>query len=190
MFWKRATGAGGIAAILSGIFFSFAFAPIVIGGEPLWPSLYEFTLAKNETILELFGPKLNFFHAAFLASIIAFVLNVVVSLKTQPDKDKGKFTWTELGGHDPAVLKGAGNKLLVTLGLYLVLALLMVSEKMAPMVAGIVAGVWTWYVFAKMAFDAVKRSREEGKPISLLSEDRFWAGILAGLAIYMMYYYY
>ena len=26
MFWKRATGAGGITAILSGIFFSFAFA--------------------------------------------------------------------------------------------------------------------------------------------------------------------
>ena len=114
----------------------------------------------------------------------------MVSLKTQPDEEKGKLTWTELRGHDPPVLKGAGNKLLVTLGLYLVLALLMVSEKMAPMVAGIVAGIWTWYVFAKMAFAAVKRSREEGKPISLFSEDRFWAGILAGLAIYMMYYYY
>jgi len=190
MFWKRATGAGGIAAILSGIFFSFAFAPIVIDGTPLWPSLYELTLAKNETIVELFGPKLNFFHAAFLASIIAFVLNVVVSLKTQPDKEKGKLTWTELGGHDPAVLKRAGKKILVTLGLYLVLALGMVGGWMAPMVAGIVAGIWTWYAFAKMAFDAVKRSREAGKPISLFSDDRLWAGILAGLAIYMMYYYY
>ncbi len=190
MFWKRATGAGGIAAILSGIFFSFAFAPIAIGGEPLWPSLYELTLAKNDTILELFGPKLNFFHAAFLASIIALILNVVISLKTQPDEEKGKFTWTELGGHDPAVLKGAGNKLLITLGLYVILAVLMVSEKVTPMMAGIIAGVWTWYAFAKVAFDAVKRSREEGKPISVFSDDRLWAGILAALAIFMMYYYY
>ena len=190
MFWKRATGAGGIAAILSGIFFSFAFAPIAIGGEPLWPSLYELTLAKNDTILELFGPKLNFFHAAFLASIIALILNVVISLKTQPDEEKGKFTWTELGGHDPAVLKGAGNKLLITLGLYVILAVLMVSEKVTPMMAGIIAGVWTWYAFAKVAFDEVKRSREEGKPISVFSDDRLWAGILAALAIFMMYYYY
>jgi hypothetical protein len=190
MFWKRATGAGGIAAILSGIFFSFAFAPIMIENQPLWPSLYELTLAKNDTILELFGPKLNFFHAAFLASIIALILNVVISLKTQPDEEKGKFTWTELGGHDPAVLKGAGNKLLITLGLYVVLAVLMVSEKVAPMMAGIIAGVWTWYAFAKEAFAAVKRSREEGEPISVFSDDRLWAGILAALAIFMMYYYY
>tara|TARA_Y100001934_G_C12363919_1_gene782326 strand:- start:552 stop:2690 length:2139 start_codon:yes stop_codon:yes gene_type:complete len=190
MFWKRATGAGGIAAILSGIFFSFAFAPIMIEGQPLWPSFYELTLAKNDTILELFGPKLNFFHAAFLASIIALILNVVISLKTQPDEEKGKFTWTELGGHDPAVLKGAGNKLLITLGLYVVLAVLMVSEKVAPMMAGIIAGVWTWYAFAKEAFAAAKRSREEGEPTNVFSDDRLWAGILAALAIFMMYYYY
>ena len=60
MFWKRATGAGGIAAIISGIFFSFAFAPIAIDGQPLWPSLYELTLAKSDLICELFGDKLNF----------------------------------------------------------------------------------------------------------------------------------
>ncbi len=190
MFWKRATGAGGIAAILSGIFFSFAFAPIVIDGTPLWPSLYELTLAKSETIVELFGPKLNFFHAAFLASIIALILNVVVSLKTQPDKEKGKLTWTELGGHDPAVLKRAGKKILVTLGLYLVLALVMVGGWTAPVVAGLVAAIWTWFTFAEVAFVAVVRSHLEGKPISLFAEDRFWAGLLAALAIYMMYYYY
>ncbi len=190
MFWKRATGAGGIAAILSGIFFSFAFAPIVIDGVPLWTSLYEVTLAKNDTIRELFGPQLNFFHAAFLASIIALILNVVVSLKTQPDKEKSKFTWTELGGHDPAVLKRAGKKLLLTLGLYLVLALAMVGGWTAPIVAGIVAAVWTWFTFAEVAFVAVVRSHVEGKPISLFAEDRFWAGLLAALAIFMMYYYY
>jgi len=190
MFWKRATGAGGIAAILSGIFFSFAFAPIVIEGEPLWPSLYEVTLAKNDLILELFGPKLNFFHAAFLASIIALILNIVVSLRTQPDEEKGKFTWTELGGHEPDVLKRAGKKVLLTLVLYVVLALAMVGEWCSPLVAGVTAAVWTWFAFAEIAFAAVKRSKVEGKPISLFSEDRFWAGLLAGLAIFMMYYYY
>ena len=163
---------------------------IVIDGNPLWPSLYEMTLAKNETIVELFGPKLNFFHAAFLASIIALILNVVVSLKTQPDKEKGKLTWTELGGHDPAVLKRAGKKILVTLGLYLVLALAMVGGWTAPIVAGVVAAIWTWFAFAEVAFVAVVRSHVDGKPISLFAEDRFWAGLLAALAIFMMYYYY
>ncbi|MFP6901074.1 MAG: sodium/solute symporter, partial [Opitutales bacterium] len=190
MFWKRATAAGGIAAILSGIFFSFAFAPIVIEGVPLWPSLYELTFAKSATIVELFGPKLNFFHAAFLASIIALILNVVVSLMTQPDKEKGKLTWAELGGHEPAVLKRAGKKILFTLGLYLVLALAMVGGWTAPIVAGVVAAIWTWFTFAEVAFVAVVRSHVKGKPISLFSEDRFWAGLLAALAIFMMYYYY
>lgn len=190
IFWKRATGAGGIAAILSGIFFSFAFAPITIDGQPLWPSLYELTLAKNETILDLFGPKLNFFHAAFLASIIALVLNIVVSLRTQPDENKGKLTWTGLGGHEPAVLKRAAKKVLLTLFLYVILGLAMVGGWTSPLVAGVVAATWTWFTFAEIAFAAVKRSHVEGNPISLFSEDRFWAGLLAGLAIFMMYYYY
>ena len=190
MFWKRATGSGGIAAILSGIFFSFAFAPIAIDGQPLWPSLYELTLAKSDFILGLFGPKLNFFHAAFLASIIALILNVFVSLQTQPDEEKGKFTWTELGGHDPSTLKRAGMKVLLTLGLYAVLGLTMVGGWATPLVAGLVAAVWTWFAFAEIAFAAVMRSHVEGRPISIFSEDRFWAGLLAGLAIFMMYYYY
>jgi SSS family solute:Na+ symporter len=187
MFWKRATGAGGITAILSGLFFSFAFAPPQ--GAP-WPSLYELTFANIPWIVEMFGPKLNFFHAAFLASIIAFVLHILVSLNTQPDKEKGKLTWTELGGHDPSVLRKAGIKLLLTLGLYLVLALAMVGGWTSPIVAGTVAAIWTWFVFAELAFVAVVRSHVSGKPISLFSEDRFWAGLLAALAIFMMYYYY
>ncbi|MDA9962352.1 sodium/solute symporter [Opitutales bacterium] len=187
MFWKRATGAGGITAILSGLFFSFAFAPPQ--GAP-WPSLYEFSFAKIPWVVDMFGPKLNFFHAAFLAAIIAFVLHIVVSLRTQPDKEKGKLTWTELGGHDPSVLKKAGIKLLLTLGLYLALALAMVGGWVAPIVAGTVAAIWTWFTFAELAFVAVVRSHVEGKPISLFSEDRFWAGLLAALAIFMMYYYY
>ena len=190
MFWKRATGAGGITAILSGIFFSFAFAPIEIDGQPLWPSLYELTFAKSDLIVELFGSKLNFFHAAFLASIIALILNVVVSLQTQPDGEKGKFTWTELGGHDSSTLKKAGMKVLLTLGLYVVLGLTMVGGWTSPLVSGIVAATWTWFAFAEIAFAAVIRSHVEGKPISLFSEDRFWAGLLAGLAIFMMYYFY
>ncbi|MFP6854777.1 MAG: hypothetical protein VB980_03260, partial [Opitutales bacterium] len=179
MFWKRATGAGAITAILSAVILSFAL-----------PSIYVETLANNPSVVAVLGKNLNFFHSAIVASVVALILHIIVSLKTQPDEEKGKLTWTELGGHDPSVLKAAGNKLLATLGLYVVLAVLMVGEKMAPMVAGIVAGIWTWYAFAKVAIDAVKRSREEGKPSSLFADDRFWAGILAGLAIYMMYYYY
>ena len=71
-----------------------------------------------------------------------------------------------------------------------VLGLTMVGGWTSPLVSGIVAATWTWFAFAEIAFAAVIRSLREGKPISLFSEDRFWAGLLAGLAIFMMYYFY
>ncbi len=81
-------------------------------------------------------------------------------------------------------------KVLLTIGLYAVLGLTMVGGWTSPLVSGIVAAVWTWFAFAEIAFATVIRSHVEGKPISLFSEDRFWAGLLAGLAIFMMYYFY
>ena len=187
---ERATGAGGIAAIISSIFFSFAFAPIAIDGQPLWPSLYELTLAKSDFIRDLFGAKLNFFHAAFLAAIIAFSLNILVSLKTQPDMEKSKFTWTELGSHDPSTLKSAGKKVLLTIGLYTILGLTMVGGWTTPLISGLVAAIWTWFAFAEVALAAIIRSHCEHNPISLFVEDRFWVGAFGRLVIFMMFYYY
>lgn len=187
MFWKRATPAGGITAILTGLILSFWLAPFE--GAP-WPSLYETLFSNNETVVALFGPKLNFFHASFVAALAALVLHVVVSLNTQPDEEKARYTWTVLGGHDPSVLRRAGIKLLSTLVLYAVLALAMVDGWTPPIAAGLVAAIWTWFTFAEAAFSAVVASHVKGEPISLFAEDRFWAGLLAACAIFMMYYYY
>ena len=65
-------------------------------------------------------------------------------------------------------------KVLLALCLYVVLRLHH-GRRMDNLSAGIVTA-WT-FAFAEIAFAAVIRSHVEGKPISLFSEDRFWAGL-------------
>ena len=163
-------------------FLLLCFSPIEIDGQPLWPSLYELTFAKSDLIVELFGSKLNFFHAAFLASIIALILSVVVSLQTQPDGEKGKFTWTELGGHDSSTSKG-GHESSPDPWSIVVLGLTMVGGWTSPLVSGIVAATWTWFAFAEIAFAAVIRSQwKESRSVSFPKIDfgqAFWQASLS-----------
>ena len=80
MCWKRATGAGGLAAIFCGVAFSY-------GLPYLYPHI------ASEAVIKTFGEKLNFMHRVFVAAVIAFIVHIVVSLMTQPSKEKAKFTW-------------------------------------------------------------------------------------------------
>ena len=63
---------------------------------PPWESPYVLLFADVPSVTEHFGKQLNFFHASFIAALISFALHIIVSLNTQPNKDKSKFTWTEL----------------------------------------------------------------------------------------------
>ena len=67
--------------------------------------IYDNFLGSNPAIAALFGVKLNFFHGAAASALLAAVVHVVVSLCTRPDDEKSAYTWTQLGGHDPSVLK-------------------------------------------------------------------------------------
>ena len=103
------------------------------------------------------------------------------------DKDKSKFTWTELGGHSPSVLRKAGIKIIISLSIFVILGLLMVNEQISPMNAGFLAGLVTWLMFIEVV---IKNFVKSGKLSSIFSDDRFWGGMLGSFAIYMMYYYY
>ena len=85
MCWKRATAAGGVAAILAGVFFSYSI-----------PVLYSNLAEGNQELINLFGEKLNFMHGAFLSAILSTLVHIIISLKTQPDEEKGKLTWNGL----------------------------------------------------------------------------------------------
>ena len=156
------------------------------------------------------GSHLNFMHSVFLAAVLAFILHVLVSLATpRPEEAQSALTWTGLGGHDPSVLTKAAAKVAISVALFAVLAWLMVAGMFAPLVAGLIAAAWTFLMFLDAAIASVIASSaaaaavkwigegqrppaEEPSPraVSLLEEDRFWAGLLAALAVFMMFYFY
>ena len=90
MLWKGATAAGGIAAIISGVIFSYGIPPI-----------YAYFAQNNETLINLFGTKLNFMHGAFISALLSLVVHLVVSRMTHADPEKAKLTWIGLGIFTP-----------------------------------------------------------------------------------------
>jgi SSS family solute:Na+ symporter len=180
MFWRRATPAGGLAAIVAGVVASYSVEAI-----------YNKYLGTNETIAAVLGTKLNFLHSAFIAAVLAAVVHVVASLATRVDAKKSLLTWTALGGHDPLVLRKTIRWLIVSLALYAALGAAVVYEFLTPTVAGIAAAAWTWSLFLASANSAVRqRDKSQQGLRSLFTEDRTWAGLLAATAIFMLYHYY
>jgi len=178
MFWKRSTAAAGLAAIVAGIVFSYALPP-----------LYLRLLAPCEPVARVLGTELNFMHRVAAVTILTALVHVVVTLKTQPDAEKSRFTWTDLGGHHPQVLRRALGALAASIALFALLAGVLMAGWATPLAVGLLAAVWTWSLFIVAAI-AVRRG--EGCECSfrlIVTEDRFWAGLLAATAVLMMYYF-
>lgn len=174
MFWERATAAGSIVSMIVGIVASYGL-----------PFVYEQHIGDLPQLAAVLGEKLNFMHSVFLAACLAFVAHVGVSFLTPPDREKGKLTWLGQGLATPEGLIGIGLGLVATITLCAILALCMIYLGLYPLVAAIIAGGWTWIGFAWGL-----RSRVKGEETRLLASDHFWAGLLAGLAVFMMFYFY
>tara|TARA_B110000003_G_C16644024_1_gene531310 strand:- start:865 stop:2955 length:2091 start_codon:yes stop_codon:yes gene_type:complete len=174
MFWKGATAAGGVSAILSGVVFSYGIPP-----------LYASIAQGNAVLIDLFGTKLNFMHGAFLSAILSLLVHIIVSKRTQADPEKGKLTWIGLGIFTSKQFIVLGKTLTITLLIYATLASLVVLETIKPVHAAWVGSIWTFLCFF---LSARVKAAEEG--ISVIREDRLWAGGLAGCAIFMLYYFF
>jgi SSS family solute:Na+ symporter len=193
MFWRRATATGSFVTILAGVFFSW----LVEWG-------YNQFLGTNPEIAAYFGAELNFFHRVVVVILLCIVIHVVVSLMTKADPEKGRLVWTDLGGHGPNVLKRSLGAIAGSIVVYAALGWAMVQGILAPTLAGVLASIWTLVAFAPLVIHKIRdRHREVARRFrhtgdrstgrilvyALLSEDRFWAGILCSLAIFMLYYY-
>jgi SSS family solute:Na+ symporter len=174
MFWKGATAAGGVSAILSGVVFSYGIPPI-----------YASIAQDNETLINLFGTKLNFMHGAFLSAVLSLLVHIIVSKRTQADPEKGKLTWIGLGIFTSKQFVVLGKTLAITLLIFATLASLVVLETIKPVHAACVGSTWTFLCFFLSA--RVKAAEES---ISVFREDRLWAGGLAGCAVFMLYYFF
>jgi SSS family solute:Na+ symporter len=174
MFWSRATAPGAIVAIIVGVVASYGL-----------PFVYEKHLSGIPEVTDLFGMKLNFMHSVFIAALLSLICHVGVSSLTKPDVEKGKLTWLGQGLATPEGLISFGVGLVTTMAICAILAISMVYLRLLPSVAATIAGVWTWFGFTY----CLKPADTESAP-PLLKSDRFWAGLLAGLAVFMMFYFY
>ncbi len=180
MLWSRATATAALVTMLCGVAVSYGFPP-----------LYEKFLGTNGSIAGVFGEKLANFHTVAIAAAVCVVVHVVVSLMTQPDAEKSKLTWVGQGVVTVAGLKIFAAVCGLTLAIYAALAVAMVGEYLTPAGAAWLAAVWTFAVFAATA---VRRARTDpaSRPmaVALLRDDRFWAGLLAAAAVFIMFNFY
>ena len=174
MFWKGATAAGGVSAIIAGVVFSY-------GIPPLYASVAE----NNQTLINLFGTKLNFMHGAFISALLSLLVHILISKSTQVDPEKGKLTWIGLDIFTPQQFSVFGKTLAITLLIYAALATLVVLETLKPVHAAWIGSLWTFLCFY---LSARLKASENGEAV--YKEDRFWAGGLAGCAIFMLFYFF
>jgi SSS family solute:Na+ symporter len=176
MLWNRATATGAFVAIIGGVVFSY-----------LVPYIY--SNLDVPVLKETFGVKLNFMHAVFVSTILSLILHIVVSLNTQPDKAKSKLTWVGLGIFSKQEFQYFTIKLIGSMVFYAFLAILMLGGMISSKWAAILAAGWTWLMFLDNVFKMMLKAAGKGRAYSLLKEDRFWGGLLASCAVYMMFYF-
>ena len=170
MLWKGATAAGGFASIITGVVVSYAVVPV-----------YGATLGKTEFFSGMFGSSLNFFHGVFVAAIFAVLANIIVSKMTQADEQKSSLTFVGLGVFTKASLRALITKVMLSLLVYALLGFFMWREIASPLVAALIGSTWTWSMFIDTAL--------KGKAGNLLKDDKFWGGLLAACAVFMLFYF-
>jgi len=176
MLWQRATAAGGLATILSGVAFGF-----------LLPELYVRLFSDNKAVVAMFGEKLNFMHAAFVTGVLSTLVHVIVSLMTQPDPEKSKYTWTGLDIYSAATLRRFWVMLGITVAIGIAFAIAALNG-LSPQIAGVVPAVWVWFVFGKAASSRLRKGG--GLTISaLVCDDVSIAGLLSAITVFMLYYF-
>ena len=178
MAWKGATAAGGLASIVVGVVVSYGFPP-----------LYAAWLADVPAIKSLFGSQFNFFHSVFIAFIAASIANVIVSKCSGVDEEKSKYTWVGLKLFREMDLIHFSKKLIGTIVVFVLLGFFMTGQLISPLAAGLIGAIWTWVMFMDSLFQLVLSAAAKGRGYSLLREDRFWAGLLAACAVFMLFYF-
>jgi solute:Na+ symporter, SSS family len=141
--------------------------------------------AEKAAAVGMLNVKLNFLHTVMVAALISLLLHITISLRSQPNEEKGRLTWIGLGIFSSAELVVFGKTLLISLAVYGLLGILVTMGTVKPVFASWIGSSWTFGCFFLSA-----RSKASETETPVYQEDRFWAGLLAALAIFMMYYYY
>lgn len=151
---------------------------------------------KITAVIQYFGPRLNFFHRVVIVLGLSAVVYVIVSLVTKRDPEKERFIWTDLGGHDPTDLKHVFIAILLSVLIFAGLAVAVYLHAVAATLAAWASALWTFLLFVRMSSRSIQRRVAVGGEDAArstftlwLTEDRLWAGLLCGMAMFMMYYF-
>ncbi len=187
MFWRRGTPAAGFAAIIAGVVFSW--------GVESGYNQYVGTSPESPVIRYL-GSELCFLHRVVFVLGLSAIVYVIVSLMTPRDPEKERYVWTDLGGHSPEDLRHVFWGIGLSVAVFAVLGGLLYSDTLSPLLSGSLAYLWTLVLFVRAASKSIARRVAAGgsdakrSAIMLwISEDRLWAGLLSGLAVFLMFYF-
>lgn len=186
MAWRGATATGAFVTILLSPFLSYGFD---------WA--YDARLHEIPWLNERFGDQLNTFHRVAVIVPVAILLHVVISLASRWDAEKAKLTWSELGAHRPQDVRWLLGIFAASFALLIALAVAMVTGRLAPPVCATVGGLWTFGMFCVAGIRVIGKRFANDEALmgesytkALLTEDRFYAGILCGLTVFMLFFYY
>ena len=146
--------------------------------------------AALSDLAKMFGPKLNWLYRTILVVMICTVLMILLSYLEPPDPEKARNVWTDLGGQSPRALGYAVLAVLSSVTLYGILGWLCYHENLEPKAGGIVGALWTFAMFAASAYwsAAVEKSKSTNSLfVRFLQNDRLYAGVLCGLAIFILF---
>lgn len=186
MAWRGATALGAFVTILASPVLSYGFQ-----------KLYDTSLHAIPQVNATFGEQLNTFHRVAVIVPLAVLIHVTVSLMSQGDEQKSRLVWAELGGHRPADVRRLLGVFAGSFILLAALAVAMVNGWLPPTVCAAVGGAWTFAMFCLAGVKTLHRNiaedpalAQEPFAMAFLKQDRFYAGILSGLTIFMLFYYY
>ncbi|MBT4864550.1 MAG: sodium/solute symporter [Planctomycetaceae bacterium] len=152
---------------------------------------------KLSTVNQLLGPTLNFFHRVVGVLALCVAIFVIVSLMTAGDAEKSRLVWTDLGGHRAGDLKRLLTAIGTSICVLAILGYIMYCGWLSPAFAAILGAGWTltmfWGTLGRLLakrFQAGDMTLANQPYRALLQEDRFWAGILCAMAVFMHFYFY
>ena len=141
-------------------------------------------------IARLMGPQLHFFYRSVGVTILCAILFVAISLFEQPHSYKSRMIWTDLGGHNHRTLLLIVAAITMSLCVYTLFAVRVHAQTISPVTAGVSCAVWTCGMFLASVLWSNKGNRSTS-PLaeSVLKDDRTYAGILCGFAVFMLFYF-
>ena len=165
ILWKKTNPTAAVVVLV--------FSPIIGLGCDF---LYENLLVHYDWVKETFGEKFNFLYRVFLIFVLGSVLIVFLSklLNTQKEDEKEQDLTVPVSGVFGAILRFT----ILQLPIFLLVIYSVITPQLGAFPASMLTlGLFVWYY------------KKEISDVPFYQSDIFYAGILTGTMVWIMYYF-